>query len=134
VNIEVKAKKMVEKKKTSFNFQRYQFIFSLLLLFVAVGLSIYLQHSKPKQSCEAELKYWPMVVHEWNPNDNLRSIKRVFDRLGYQMVNGSEEDSWDILWSLEFPYDNFPEKLKNLKPHQRINHFPGMIIYLFTAL
>lgn len=36
--------------------------------------------------------YWPVVLNQWNKNDNLRSHKRVFDRLGYRMVNGSEEN------------------------------------------
>lgn len=43
--------------------------------------------------CEETRKftYWPIVIDKWNENDNLRSMKRVFDRLGYRIVNGSEE-------------------------------------------
>lgn len=35
--------------------------------------------------------YWPVILDKWNENDNLRSMKRVFERLGYRMVNGTEE-------------------------------------------
>lgn len=45
------------------------------------------------KSCESQskvlqLSYWPHVIDEWNVNGNLRTMKRVFDRLGYKMVNG----------------------------------------------
>ncbi|KAL7025814.1 hypothetical protein ACKWTF_013648 [Chironomus riparius] len=80
------------------------------------------------RNCEDTRKftYWPVVLDQWNKNDNLRSMKRVFDRMGFRMVNGSEEH-WDIMWSIEFPFDSFPEKITNstIKPNQRINHFPG---------
>ncbi|XP_070505805.1 probable tubulin polyglutamylase ttll-15 [Chironomus tepperi] len=29
------------------------------------------------------------------------------------------------MWSIEFPFDRFPEKISTIKPNQRINHFPG---------
>ncbi|XP_070505858.1 probable tubulin polyglutamylase ttll-15 isoform X2 [Chironomus tepperi] len=51
-------------------------------------------------------------------------MKRVFDRLGYKMVDGSKEH-WDIMWSLEFPFDRFPEMIMPIKPNQKINHFPA---------
>lgn len=43
--------------------------------------------------CEKSKKftYWPVVLDQWNQNDNLRSHKRVFDRLGYTMVDGTDE-------------------------------------------
>ena len=46
------------------------------------------------RKCEDTRKftYWPVVLDQWNQNDNLRSMKRVFDRMGYKMVNGSEEN------------------------------------------
>jgi tubulin monoglycylase TTLL15 len=50
--------------------------------------------------------------------------KKVFDFLNFRQVQ-SFNSPWDILWINEYPLNNF-EKLKNLKPHQRINHFPGL--------
>lgn len=87
-------------------------------------------------------KYWGVCLDEWNESGNLRTINRVFDRLGYDSVNGSNGDNWDVLWSIEYPFmesadedDEEMKEMKNsvfhsvyqeLKPHQRINHIPGI--------
>lgn len=48
--------------------------------------------------CENEIskvkkfKYLPIVLKMWNKNDNLRTMKRVLDRLGYERVNDFEDD------------------------------------------
>jgi tubulin monoglycylase TTLL15 len=78
------------------------------------------------ESTKRIYKLWPFVEEMWNPNDNLRSVKRVMTRLGHEIVDGLETDDWDILWSIEYPFDDFSEKLQALKPHQRVNHFPGI--------
>lgn len=71
-------------------------------------------------------KYWGVCLRNWHPSGNLRTMDRVFDRLGYVPANG---DDWDVLWSIEFPFLNtsraFDPVLKQLKQYQRINHFPG---------
>ena len=72
-----------------------------------------------------KLKYFSFVHRMWNKNDNLRTMKRVFDRLGHEKVNGIDDD-WDVLWSIEHPKTFFPKKLSSLEPHQRVNHFPGI--------
>jgi len=71
------------------------------------------------------LKYWKISVVEWNKNGNLRSMDRVFEKLGYEFVNASNGDDWDILWSKEHPYYYYPLNETKLKSHQKINHFPG---------
>lgn len=78
------------------------------------------------------IKYWPFVDDMWNPNDNLRSAKRVFGRLGHEMVNGSHEE-WDVLVSIEYIFEHFPDQMRNLKPHQRVNHFPGINYITYKA-
>lgn len=48
----------------------------------------------------------------------------VFHRLGY--VQGGQQDSWDVLWAHQYPYRTLPNSFwAGLKPHQRVNHFPG---------
>ena len=48
----------------------------------------------------------------------------VFDRVGYTL--GGPADDWSVLWSHEYPFKSLPpDALKKLKPHQKINHFPG---------
>ena len=80
-----------------------------------------------------KLKYWPFVADMWNKNDNLRTIKRVFDRLDHERVNGSVDNSWDVMWSIEYPSDYFEEKLKSLQPHQKVNHFPGIMYVTYKG-
>lgn len=72
------------------------------------------------------MRYWPYVENKWNKNDNLRTMKRVFDRLGHEMVNGSIDPEWDVMWSIEYPFYKFSREMKTLKPHQRVNHIPGI--------
>lgn len=118
----------MDQDKNSLSWQKFHFIASSLVLLLATSIGVFIWNTNGRpQECISirQLNYWPIIQNVWNPNDNLRTMKRVFDRLGHRMVNGSEEP-WDIMWSLEFPFDRFPEKLGNLKPHQRINHFPGM--------
>ncbi|CRL07682.1 CLUMA_CG020639, isoform A [Clunio marinus] len=76
------------------------------------------------------LKYWQICINKWNVMGNLRSMDRIFERLGYEFVNASQGDDWDFLWSVEFPFQKnvakeFDPIFMELKPHQRINHFPG---------
>jgi tubulin monoglycylase TTLL15 len=85
-------------------------------------------------------KYWPYVLNKWNKNDNLRTMKRVLDRMGYEMVDGMVNSDFDVMWSIEYPFEmNESKKLtlkmeaimKSLKEHQKINHFPGINFITF---
>lgn len=73
---------------------------------------------------QRQLNFWPCVIDAWNENDNLRTMKRVSDRLGYKIVNGSNGEAWDVLWSIESLFDDLPNMFLDLEPHQLINHFP----------
>lgn len=81
------------------------------------------------------LKYWGLGNDMQNPNryDDLRSMSRVFKRLGYERVNALNGDDWDILWTIEYPFYHEHKRLEMFKPvssplkrHQRVNHFPGI--------
>ena len=57
-------------------------------------------------------------------------VMSVFRRLGY--VQGGQRDSWDVLWSFQYPFRSLPTSLwAELKPHQRVNHFPGSGCFTF---
>lgn len=82
-----------------------------------------------------KIRYWNVCFATWNENGNLRTMNRVFDRLGYEYVNASHGYEWDVLWSFEYPFDYEgrselydPIFNKPLKPHQRINHIPGISV------
>jgi tubulin monoglycylase TTLL15 len=112
--------------------------FTVLLAVIAVAL--YLTQNPRLQDAEKlkepketftikanhTLKYWPIVIHKWNKQDSARSMKRVLDMMSWQMVNGSAGDGWDLMWAHEYPFVMFENEMKNLKPHQRVNHFPGV--------
>jgi hypothetical protein len=70
-------------------------------------------------------KYWSVCEDNWNRYGNLRTVNRAFERSGYVASTG---DEWDVLWTVEDPFFA-PEVNRHipdiLKPHQRINHFPG---------
>lgn len=102
-------------------------------LFVLLAAFLFNRFKIDREAKKQPLKYWPFVKKLWNKNDNLRTHKRVLDRLGLQRVNGSEDDSWDVMWSIEYPYPEFPEKMMHLKPHQRVNHFPGIYFVINKA-
>lgn len=53
----------------------------------------------------------------------LSHIDVVLDRLGFDSVDGNS--SWDLLWCHPYPFVIHSDIMENLKPHQRVNHFPG---------
>ena len=51
-------------------------------------------------------------------------VKKVTSgKLGMKIIRDASSQEWDLYWT-----DNAvtPEQLGKLKPHQKINHFPGM--------
>lgn len=66
-------------------------------------------------------------VSSSNPKDEL-VVNRVFDYIGFKKAK--TESDWDVTWSFENPFNAtgsiIHERVtKALKPHQRVNHFPG---------
>ncbi|XP_048586419.1 probable tubulin polyglutamylase ttll-15 isoform X2 [Nematostella vectensis] len=56
----------------------------------------------------------------------LDHVLAVFNRIGYLRVESAGQ-RWDVLWSHDYPFavDELDERLKQLEPHQKVNHFPG---------
>lgn len=106
-----------------------QFYNSLVTSLVVLGIgliSIQLQNVYENYGqIDQPIKFWTVVLNPWNKNDNLRTLKRVMNRFGYQEVNGNQTE-WDILWMIEFPFDKTKLNFSHLKSHQKINHIPGM--------
>lgn len=62
-----------------------------------------------------------------NVKGHLENVHIVLNRLGYEHValtNDSDSD-WDLLWAHDYPFRQLYSMLNNLKPHQKVNHFPG---------
>lgn len=72
-----------------------------------------------------QLKFLPLAITSWNKNDNLQTVKKVFKHLGLQRVNRSEKD-WNVLWTLEYPFEHFEDLMGNFTGGQIMNHIPGI--------
>uniref|UniRef100_A0A1B0CSE5 Tubulin polyglutamylase ttll6 n=2 Tax=Lutzomyia longipalpis TaxID=7200 RepID=A0A1B0CSE5_LUTLO len=55
--------------------------------------------------------------------DHLQHVKAVLERLGFRRAHNESKD-WDLMWAHDYPFFKLPE-LRQLKEHQRVNHFPG---------
>lgn len=54
----------------------------------------------------------------------LNNLFTVLDRLGYER-NDNNDNNWDLLWAHDYPFRTLYDDLNNLRPYQRVNHFPG---------
>ncbi|GFO03226.1 tubulin polyglutamylase ttll4-like [Plakobranchus ocellatus] len=57
------------------------------------------------------------------PTGYLKHVYRVFDKLGF--VVGEKLSDWAVLWSHDYPFITYSSDMQSLKPHQKVNHFPG---------
>jgi hypothetical protein len=105
----VKKRKTLEKHQFSDGISRFQvnwvsIVFVVLLAISSFWFPKYVDYKTRQQlqlSKATKPKYWSYFKATWNPNGNLRTMNRVFERLDYEFVNGSKGDDWDVLWSLE---------------------------------
>nr|CAD7444236.1 unnamed protein product [Timema bartmani] len=57
-------------------------------------------------------------------DSHLKHVFAVMERLGFEHGSNKSTD-WDILWAHDYPFRALQPLLRNLKPHQKVNHFPG---------
>ncbi|RZF34125.1 hypothetical protein LSTR_LSTR003535 [Laodelphax striatellus] len=55
----------------------------------------------------------------------LKHVYNVFHSFGYKRQELNSNDDWDVLWSHDYPFRKLNTAMRNLKPHQKVNHFPG---------
>ncbi|XP_074596115.1 putative tubulin polyglutamylase ttll-15 [Brevipalpus obovatus] len=67
-----------------------------------------LNFRKPVVSMIAANDEWGLLIH----------VREILRRLGYEVI-GDIDQNWDILWTFD------PPPTPSLKPHQKVNHFPG---------
>ncbi|CAB3227814.1 unnamed protein product [Arctia plantaginis] len=78
-----------------------------------------------EENCNERPKYWSYAKHAdvENRNGLLQHVHSVLERVGYE--KGSNKSSWDLLWAHDSPFTSLHDTLLKLKPHQRVNHYPG---------
>ncbi|XP_005107488.1 probable tubulin polyglutamylase ttll-15 [Aplysia californica] len=57
------------------------------------------------------------------PTGYLKHVFRVFEKIGFSI--GERLSDWLVMWSHDYPFVTYSKDLKNLKPYQKVNHFPG---------
>lgn len=52
----------------------------------------------------------------------------VFNVYGYTRKPFDQSVDWDVIWAHEYPFKTYADRIKfsALKPHQKVNHFPGI--------
>ncbi|CAG5128946.1 unnamed protein product [Candidula unifasciata] len=53
----------------------------------------------------------------------LKHVFLVFEKFGFSF--GEKSSDWIVAWFHDFPFTNYAEVMKNLKPYQKVNHLPG---------
>ena len=53
----------------------------------------------------------------------LQHVFNVFKQTGFAI--GDQSDDWTVLWAHDYPFKTLHNELSNMKPYQRVNHFPG---------
>lgn len=52
-------------------------------------------------------------------------VNKVLKRLGLERVTENESGTADLIWAHDYPFTKLRQKILSLKPHQKVNHFPG---------
>lgn len=58
-----------------------------------------------------------------NKNGLLKHVHLVLERSGYE--KSTNTSPWNLLWSHDYPFRVLYPHLHKLKPHQKVNKFPG---------
>ena len=125
----MEGKKGTEKLKTEedsrnqCSLENLSFVIVIFLLTTAIGLHYLYNHCDVGADLAEKPKFWTYVNGNQS-NFTVETMVTVLERLGLERVNGDTlDDDWDLLWSYNYPF--FLLNLTDLKPHQKVNHFPG---------
>jgi hypothetical protein len=80
-----------------------------------------LEEANQVATSDGHKTYW--VYGKNVESGHLRHVFEVLGRLGYK--NDPNATDWDLLWAHDYPFRKLYPRLNDLRPHQRVNHFPG---------
>ncbi|XP_072941418.1 probable tubulin polyglutamylase ttll-15 [Epargyreus clarus] len=102
----------------------------LLICIIGVSLGIILeilsvQNRRQERKNLTKRSYWVYSAYQDVDNKNglLKHVHLVLDRIGYE--KSTNDSAWSLLWSHDYPFRVLYPHLHRLKPHQKVNHFPG---------
>ncbi|XP_053608803.1 probable tubulin polyglutamylase ttll-15 [Plodia interpunctella] len=116
------------KKSEIRNDNLFIFLF-VCIIGVSLGILLEIINTQTKRSpCKDVIeqpKYWVYSANSdvQNRNGLLKHVHLVLGRLGYE--KSTNESDWSLLWSHDYPFRVLYPNLHRLKPHQKVNHFPG---------
>lgn len=55
-------------------------------------------------------------------------VNKILKALGLERVTEDEMETADLLWAHDYPFTKLRPKILSLKPHQKVNHFPGKLL------
>ncbi|KAJ2951543.1 hypothetical protein O0L34_g13692 [Tuta absoluta] len=88
---------------------------------LGIVIQISLNYNNNRQETSSKPKYWLYI----NQSDViLKHVHLVLGRLGYERT--TSDGQWDLLWSFPYPFTTLKPHIQSLKPHQKVNHFPGV--------
>lgn len=65
------------------------------------------------------------IYPPFKPTDiHLHHILEILRQMGYKQT--SINDDWNLLWAHEYPFLKMGARMRNILPHQIVNHFPGI--------
>lgn len=105
-------------------------IYKYKLLDLDVAINNLKNLLKPVSTCRLEkVIVWTATTISEYDESIFDVINDVSSRLNFTVLKESDENgTWDVLWSHEYIFDRFPNAIRfmKLKPHQLVNHFPGL--------
>ncbi|KAH6931824.1 hypothetical protein HPB50_000889 [Hyalomma asiaticum] len=90
---------------------------------LCVNNSILLASLNATVATPDDLKPIVWVYSKGSDQSHLRHVIESFRRYGYRL--GGSADRWSVLWSHDYPFTELASDMRELKPGQVVNHFPG---------
>lgn len=92
---------------------------------VSLGIALEIINVQNRMTKDNNKNYWVYSVYNDVDNKNglLKHVHLVLERLGY--TKKSNNTQWTLLWSHDYPFRTLNTLIQNLKPNQKLNHFPG---------
>ncbi|CAK1542953.1 unnamed protein product [Leptosia nina] len=110
------------------NDKNINLLFLICIIGVSLGIALEIINVQNRQQTKDKLKirnYWVYSAHNDVDNKNglLKHVHLVLERLDYTKT--SNDSDWSLLWSHDYPFRVLNKAVTNLKPTQKVNHFPG---------
>ncbi|XP_016911848.1 probable tubulin polyglutamylase ttll-15 isoform X2 [Apis cerana] len=104
----------------------YSIMGPIILYYLFFSFLHYHENLTKMQIKVLEMKERKPLYRIYTRSNNIEHLKHVFivlERLGFKQTH--DEYNWDLLWAHDYPFRTLNFSMNKLKPHQRINHFPG---------